>query len=260
MRKANFLRSRNADRLREQILLSLFYDNSAHTESNKLTLPRHQDIRRYEKARKSLKIAFTVLGIDEAQVDSSIDPFFSNVIGLATALSKKGAVQEITRTVRENEGDNPIYSWMITKPQLSLIERVEDFVNKFNDNEFQIFSHINKYLAIMNSFLADSKKTLSFKDDSSLLVTLPSKSPADVYFLSSGERQLFVLITTLMFSDEINRADAVIIDEPELSLHLKWQEMFVESLLEANPSIQLILATHSPSIIVDRDSACVDLS
>ena len=37
-------------------------------------------------------------------------------------------------------------------------------------------------------------------------------------------------------------------DEPELSLHLDWQEKFIESILEINPTIQIILATHAPAI------------
>ena len=43
-----------------------------------------------------------------------------------------------------------------------------------------------------------------------------------------------------------------IVDEPELSLHLEWQLEFVDTLLELNPDIQLIFATHSPEIIGKR--------
>ena len=50
-----------------------------------------------------------------------------------------------------------------------------------------------------------------------------------------------------------------IIDEPELSLHVQWQELFVDSIISANPNIQYVLATHSPSIILDRIENCVDL-
>jgi predicted ATP-binding protein involved in virulence len=50
------------------------------------------------------------------------------------------------------------------------------------------------------------------------------------------------------------------VDEPELSLHIKWQELFVTAVQEASPKLQLILATHSPSIILDRVDKCVDLS
>lgn len=257
-RQAQLLRSRRAARLREQILLSLF---SEYQEEQDITgLPRAQDIRRYENARKSLKAAFTILGIDEERVNSVIDPFFQNVINIATSLNKGGRRPDITMINADTELRNSVLSWISARPRLSLVEGVDEFVTKFNEDEANIFRTINSYLEIMNSFLEDSEKLLSFREDAALQVRLPSGSPADVYFLSSGERQLFVLITTLIFGDDQHRANTVIIDEPELSLHMKWQEMFVDSLLKANPEIQLILATHSPSIILDRDESCVELN
>ena len=39
------------------------------------------------------------------------------------------------------------------------------------------------------------------------------------------------------------------IDEPELSLHLYWQKIFVEKILDINKNVQLIFATHAPEII-----------
>ena len=38
-------------------------------------------------------------------------------------------------------------------------------------------------------------------------------------------------------------------DEPELSLHLRWQTKFIKQLHEINPNIQLIFATHSPELV-----------
>jgi predicted ATP-binding protein involved in virulence len=118
---------------------------------------------------------------------------------------------------------------------------------------------IRKYEDILNSFFFDSKKKLRLTEDFDIELDLPSGKTGDVYFLSSGERQLFVLITALMFNDDADQADLVIIDEPELSLHIKWQESFVGSLMDANPHAQLIMATHSPSIISGRQEYCVSL-
>jgi len=77
--------------------------------------------------------------------------------------------------------------------------------------------------------------------------------------LSSGERQLVVILTHLAFNPQARRANVLIIDEPELSLHLRWQELFVEAVTSAGPGVQLILATHSPSIIKGRIDRCVDV-
>jgi predicted ATP-dependent endonuclease of OLD family len=71
---------------------------------------------------------------------------------------------------------------------------------------------------------------------------------------------LFLIITQLFFNPFAQEANVFIIDEPELSLHVQWQELFVSSVISANPNVQYIMATHSPSIILDRLSHCRDLS
>ena len=63
---------------------------------------------------------------------------------------------------------------------------------------------------------------------------------------TSGEGAIFSFLLFGLSSDEHG---IYIIDEPEASLHLAWQKIFVESIREAKPSLQLILATHSPEII-----------
>jgi predicted ATPase len=86
-----------------------------------------------------------------------------------------------------------------------------------------------------------------------------SERPQPLDVLSSGERQLVVIFGHLAINREINRAGVFVIDEPEVSLHVRWQEIFVESILEASPGNQFILATHSPAIVMDRDERCVSL-
>ena len=40
-------------------------------------------------------------------------------------------------------------------------------------------------------------------------------------------------------------------DEPEVSLHIDWQQQLIELILELNPNIQIILTTHSPAVIMN---------
>jgi predicted ATP-binding protein involved in virulence len=58
------------------------------------------------------------------------------------------------------------------------------------------------------------------------------------------------------------KREIFIIDEPELSLHLGWQELFVDSITTSSPETQFILATHSPSIVgsIENEELCIDLS
>ncbi|WP_157412214.1 AAA family ATPase [Agreia sp. Leaf283] len=65
--------------------------------------------------------------------------------------------------------------------------------------------------------------------------------------LSSGEKQLLQLLLEILAAN----AHTVMIDEPELSMHVDWQERLVASMQRVNPGCQLLLATHSPEIIAE---------
>ena len=40
-------------------------------------------------------------------------------------------------------------------------------------------------------------------------------------------------------------------DEPEVSLHVDWQQRLIDLILELNPNVQIILTTHSPAVIMN---------
>ena len=65
--------------------------------------------------------------------------------------------------------------------------------------------------------------------------------------LSSGEKQMLRLLVETTAAEE----SSVIVDEPEISLHVDWQHRLVESLRIVNPHAQLILATHSPEVMAE---------
>lgn len=65
--------------------------------------------------------------------------------------------------------------------------------------------------------------------------------------LSSGEKQLLRLMLETLAAEECT----VMIDEPELSMHVDWQQVLVQSMRRINPDCQLLLATHSPEVMAD---------
>lgn len=69
------------------------------------------------------------------------------------------------------------------------------------------------------------------------------------YNLSSGEKQLLVILLTLLVQD--NEPYVLFMDEPEVSLHIEWQQQLVSRMRELNPKVQIIIATHSPALIMD---------
>lgn len=65
--------------------------------------------------------------------------------------------------------------------------------------------------------------------------------------LSSGEKQMLQILLEVLAAG----AAPVIIDEPELSMHVDWQQRLVADMMLLNPTCQLVLATHSPEIGAD---------
>lgn len=82
----------------------------------------------------------------------------------------------------------------------------------------------------------------------------------DLEMLSSGEQHELVILYELLFRAKSN--SLILIDEPELSLHVAWQERFVKDLEETArvSNFRAIIATHSPEIIGDRWDLTVELS
>jgi len=69
----------------------------------------------------------------------------------------------------------------------------------------------------------------------------------DIAHLSSGEKQLLRLLVELLRVGECT----LLIDEPEMSMHIDWQQELVSAMRQLNPDAQLIMATHSPEIMAD---------
>lgn len=70
--------------------------------------------------------------------------------------------------------------------------------------------------------------------------------------LSSGEQNEMVLIYYLLF--KCSEGDIIMIDEPEISLHISWQHHMIDDLNEISKlnNLSLLLATHSPDVIGDN--------
>jgi len=135
----------------------------------------------------------------------------------------------------------------------------------FEDKSAKAYESIGSYLDSLNSFFIESKKHIGFNEtDGALGFQTISKNgdPSGHFFaldrMSSGERQLLILITFLAFISKKNHI--FIVDEPELSLHPRWQRGFVSAVIAQAPvGTQVIMATHSPEIVSKHREKCVVL-
>lgn len=69
------------------------------------------------------------------------------------------------------------------------------------------------------------------------------------YVLSSGEKQMLIILLTVLCEDM--QPYVLLMDEPEISLHFDWQKRLIEIISSLNPNAQIILTTHSPAVIMD---------
>lgn len=69
------------------------------------------------------------------------------------------------------------------------------------------------------------------------------------YQLSSGEKQMLVILLTVLIEDQ--KPYVLFMDEPEVSLHVDWQQRLIDIILELNPNVQIILSTHAPAVIMN---------
>ena len=99
-----------------------------------------------------------------------------------------------------------------------------------------------------NDIVFKANKTLN----NDFSVKLSAKS------LSSGELNIVTILYYLIF--ETTRGSIVLIDEPEISLHVVWQEqlsILMERIMKSKPGVQVIIATHSPFISSSNEESYI---
>lgn len=196
-------------------------------DEQKLILARRDEIQK------------TLVGLDtsDSNLQSVISDFFDKFTKLFTGINRKDI--DIERELS--------LELLINKAQIDRIIKIIGLVDHHKSEIEKGMTSINKFLCLMNKFYSDTQKTLRIDPVGWLQIIRNDGSEKTVEALSSGERQLLIIFANLLFGG--CRKGVFIIDEPELSLHLKWQESFIPSILEASPDTQLIIATHSPEIV-----------
>ncbi len=110
-----------------------------------------------------------------------------------------------------------------------------------------IQNNIDQLLNIIDELFADTGKKVEIsKGNNSTLVFHQDGKVLQLEQLSAGEKQLLLILMKVFLLEK--KPSIVLMDEPELSLHIRWQRIIIEKLRELNPYCQLIIATHSPGM------------
>src|SRR5690606_19863182 len=113
-----------------------------------------------------------------------------------------------------------------------------------------ILLKINTFVSSVNIFFNDTGKEIYIDKNTGDLrvyvhINKKNKVSIEISELSSGEQQLIVIFSYLIFYT--SKDQLFLIDEPELSLHVKWQENFLKIIDRANAKKnQIVISTHSP--------------
>jgi AAA15 family ATPase/GTPase len=129
-----------------------------------------------------------------------------------------------------------------------------DYLKRIYDARVSAFEHIQRYLDSVNKFFLPKKKIvvdeeMGFSINPIGVQFKNSEQVQSLRALSSGERQILTMVYS---ATDMNDEDLVLIDEPEISLHVDWQRVLLSRMSELmGKDKQIIATTHSPTIAAD---------
>jgi len=235
-RRIRVLEDKQRDKLRNELLLTSFNYIDLDTVSfSELKKPNY--LANIISRKSEIIQNISNLGTNSEELISKTNRFFEKLEELKEKSENK-----------KNKDEAFIDIELITnKVQIDRMEKLLKTIDEHKSKVDQFFEPINKFLTIINKFFENSGKSIEIDTVGHIKIKKPNRKYDSIEALSSGERQLIIIFIHLIF--EKRGSKVFIIDEPELSLHIHWQSMFTESVIEISPKTQFILATHSPEII-----------
>lgn len=105
---------------------------------------------------------------------------------------------------------------------------------------------IESLFSLIDNLFSKTKKKIEIDIRDNSIIFKNEKDIIRLSNLSSGEKQLLIILFTVFLTEE--QPFLLLMDEPEISLHIEWQQHLIDTIRQLNPNCQLVIATHSPSI------------
>ena len=143
-------------------------------------------------------------------------------------------------------------------PLINRTRTIVKFAQELEEKRENLFDLLHTFESIVNSFL--NEKIINVSDQGELIITPEhlDAEPMNIRQLSSGEKQILILLTQALLSEKT--PVVYVADEPELSLHVDWQEKLLDALTQLAGRCQFIFATHSPDIASGFGDKIIDLA
>ena len=135
--------------------------------------------------------------------------------------------------------------------QVNIGNRIISLLTSGNPDDQRLATELTKpkkkFQDLVDELFAPTAKTI-VRDCNEILFNQYGEQ-IQPYMLSSGEKQLLVIMLTALVQE--GRHCVMLMDEPEISLHIEWQQRLITLIRTLNPNTQIILCTHSPAIVMD---------
>lgn len=224
--------------LRNQILVSSFkYLNFNENELFNISISKNERRKLLKRESEIKKALINIVDFDSS-INEEVDLFFKKLNSMFDGMSSENKYK---------------IEFLLDKAQIERMYKIVDIIDEHKSRNDDYYKPINDFLSTINKFYQDSGKRLEIDTVGQLVVKIPDGKESTIESLSSGERQLLVIFAHSYF----NQSNIFIIDEPEVSLHLGWQEKLADNIFLANTESQFILATHSPEIIAGNKNKAV---
>ncbi|SBV92902.1 conserved hypothetical protein [uncultured Dysgonomonas sp.] len=222
------------ERFQKNIFLSLIEDE---TDRNIFSVVKDLD---FEKEKESVKQIFLLFKLKESEFKNKLERHFKSFEIARQELIKNSSIST-----------KQFASLTSTQRLHSIVQEWNILNEKKNDINKPKFTFINEINNLFNN------KKIIINDKNELFVVTSSGKKFDLSQLSSGEKQLFIILGQSLLQE--NNTHIYIADEPELSLHVEWQEKLVDCIKNINPNSQIIFATHSPDIVGSYGDYVIDV-
>ena len=132
-------------------------------------------------------------------------------------------------------------------------ERYEDLaysIAEYVSKDYQLAESIIVFKDIINNIYLN--KQIDVTDNGKLIVAMNNGTTLPLGKLSSGEKQLLLIFYQILFHS--NTGSIILLDEPEISLHVTWQQMlgdYFQDICRVR-KVQMVVSTHSPQVIHDK--------
>ena len=253
------LRRRQAridDQFKKQILLDAF--SYVDPQTHGFTEPTEEMFRAFRGKRRAITDTLKSLELAPEEFEARSEHFFTTIEKVISDIRKLSAKEKNKKRMSE-AFSKAMTSWFVNQPQVDRIDRLFEVANNYQNEQESVYKPLTAFVELTNKFFIQTGKEVHIDRAGDVQIKIGKRSTS-LNALSSGERQIFIMLAHLSMNRHLLKDGVFMVDEPELSLHMDWQNMFVDAVQTANPKLQLILATHAPAIIGGRDDLCIPVS